>query len=113
MIQSFFLEYLLTHYGDTGTTKTLLALSIDSYTAIYFLFNYFSFHIRLYQLSKQGKLTVAAMNVNDSVTKVSFFHFVSFSKYFSFRHNKSINHGAVISFCRQSLTTCIAVENQS
>ena len=26
---------------------------------------------RLYQLSKSGKLTVPAMNVNDSVTKVS------------------------------------------
>ena len=26
---------------------------------------------RLYQLSKAGKLTVPAMNVNDSVTKVS------------------------------------------
>ena len=29
-----------------------------------------SFSIRLFQLSKQGKLTVPAMNVNDSVTKV-------------------------------------------
>ena len=29
--------------------------------------------IRLFQLSKQGKLTVPAMNVNDSVTKVSQF----------------------------------------
>ena len=27
---------------------------------------------RLYQLSKANKLTVAAMNVNDSVTKVSY-----------------------------------------
>ena len=27
---------------------------------------------RLYQLSKSGKLTVPAMNVNDSVTKVMF-----------------------------------------
>ena len=58
-----------------------------------FLFNLFCFHIRLYQLSKQGKLTVAAMNVNDSVTKVSFNHFLSFSKYFSFKHIRSINHG--------------------
>lgn len=29
---------------------------------------------RLYQLSKTGKLTVPAMNVNDSVTKVSLFY---------------------------------------
>ena len=29
-----------------------------------------SYYRRLYQLSKAGKLTVAAMNVNDSVTKV-------------------------------------------
>ena len=37
------------------------------------IYNFF----RLYQLSKAGKLTVPAMNVNDSVTKVSFSALVS------------------------------------
>lgn len=46
-----------------GTFNTLKGIVEESVTGVH----------RLYQLSKQGKLTVPAMNVNDSVTKVSFF----------------------------------------
>lgn len=64
-----------------------------------FLSNLFCFYVRLYQLSKQGKLTVAAMNVNDSVTKVSFSLFVYFLKYFSFWHSKSLSK----SWCQKTI----------
>lgn len=45
-----------------GTFNTLRGVVEESVTGVH----------RLYQLSKQGKLTVAAMNVNDSVTKTKF-----------------------------------------
>ncbi|KAK2555703.1 Adenosylhomocysteinase 3 [Acropora cervicornis] len=45
-----------------GTFNTLKGVVEESVTGVH----------RLYQLSKQGKLTVAAMNVNDSVTKTKF-----------------------------------------
>jgi S-adenosylhomocysteine hydrolase len=38
------------------------------------------FFIRLFQLSKQGKLTVPAMNVNDSVTKVQYIYSLQSSR---------------------------------
>ena len=38
---------------------------------------------RLYQLSKSGKLSVPAMNVNDSVTKVTLLPFPAFERLLS------------------------------
>ena len=52
-----------TSIGNFGLTEFLLYM--------FNTFMVFLIYFRLYQLSKQGKLTVAAMNVNDSVTKVS------------------------------------------
>ena len=62
----------------------------------FYLYKYFEIndHIcnffRLYQLSKAGKLTVPAMNVNDSVTKVSVLVLVSRFSFLGSRFEKNL-----------------------
>jgi S-adenosylhomocysteine hydrolase len=55
---------------------------------------------RLYQLSKSGKLTVPAMNVNDSVTKVVFVclnnFLYTFSKFVTHANKFEVVAGVIV-----------------